>query len=63
LLPRFSPVRARRPGLIDQLKLAVFPATAATGLRVLDGESDRYELVDLARTCSGVVISTYRPLR
>jgi dihydrofolate reductase len=50
-------------GLIDQLKLAVFPATAATGLRVLDGDRDRYELVDLARTGSGVVIATYRPLR
>ena len=41
----------------------IFPATAATGLRVLDGDRDRYELVDLARTGSGVVIATYRPLR
>jgi dihydrofolate reductase len=50
-----------RAGLVDELRLVVSPATAGAGRRLFgDGELQRWELVDLDRTSTGVVLLGYR---
>lgn len=48
-------------GLLDELKIAVFPVTAGKGQRLFDHSLDmqRLDLVGLERTGKGVVLMTY----
>lgn len=50
-------------GLLDELKLAVFPVAAGTGDRLFEQMEHpvRMRLVDLQRTDAGVAVLTYRP--
>ncbi len=51
-------------GLVDELRLMMYPVTIGSGLSVFPETSDRtaYELVDLIRYESGAVLHTYRPV-
>jgi dihydrofolate reductase len=50
-------------GLVDELRLMVFPVTIGSGLSVFPETPDRtaYMLVDLVRYSSGVLLQVYRP--
>ncbi len=50
-------------GLIDELRLMVFPVTIGGGLSVFpqDREKHELELIELERYSSGVVLQVYRP--
>lgn len=52
-------------GLVDELRLMVFPVLIGGGLTIFpDGrEKSLLELVDLVRYDSGVLLQVYRPLR
>lgn len=52
-------------GLADELRLMVFPVTIGSGLSVFPETPDRtaYELTNLDKYSSGVVLQTYRPVR
>jgi len=52
-------------GLVDELRLLVFPVTIGSGLSVFPETPDRtaYTLTDLVRYSSGVLLQTYRPAR
>jgi dihydrofolate reductase len=48
-------------GLVDELRLVVSPTTAGRGRRLfVDGQLQRWELVDLDRTASGLLLLGYR---
>lgn len=49
--------------LVDELRLMVFPVTIGSGLSVFPETPDRtnYDLIDLVRYSSGVLLQTYRP--
>lgn len=51
-------------GLLDELRLAVYPVVLGRGERLFQDASGeaRFELVESSRTATGVVLSTYRPL-
>lgn len=51
-----------RAGLVDELRLAVSPATAGHGRRLFDDDAPlrRFELVDAGRSATGVVLLAYR---
>jgi dihydrofolate reductase len=51
-------------GLVDELRLMVFPVTIGSGLSVFPETADRaaYSLVDLVRYSSGVLLQIYRPV-
>lgn len=62
-----SPTLARsllRAGVVDELKLALFPVVAGSGERLFDGEGERLgmELADVERTGEGVLFLTYAPV-
>jgi len=50
-------------GLVDELRLMVYPVTIGSGLSVFPETSDRsaYTLEDLVRYSSGVLLQIYRP--
>ena len=50
-------------GLVDELRLMVFPVVLGSGARMLPGSSDRMELelVETRSWDSGVVLLVYRP--
>jgi dihydrofolate reductase len=52
-----------QPGLIDELKLAVFPAVAGKGARLFDGFNQllRLRLATVERTDKGVLFLTFEP--
>lgn len=52
-------------GLVDELRLMVFPVTIGGGLTVFpqDGAMAAYTLVDVERFDSGVTLQTFRPAR
>lgn len=52
-------------GLVDELRLLVFPVTIGSGLSVFPETADRtaYALHDLVRYDTGVLLLTYRPSR
>ena len=51
-------------GLVDELRLMVFPVTIGGGLALFPETTDRtvYALTDLVRYGSGVLLQTYRPV-
>jgi dihydrofolate reductase len=51
-----------RAGLVDELRLVVAPTVAGSGRRLFDDDGDlrRLELVDVARTPSGILLLGYR---
>lgn len=52
-------------GLVDELRLMVYPVTIGSGLSVFPETPDRttYALTDLVRYSSGVLLQVYRPVR
>jgi len=52
-------------GLVDELRLMVFPVTIGSGLSVFPETTDRtaYTLTGLEQYSSGVLLQTYRPAR
>ena len=50
-------------GLVDELRLMVFPVVIGGGLRIFPEERQKttFELVDLVRYSSGVLLQVYRP--
>lgn len=50
-------------GLIDELRLYVFPVVLGTGKRLFDGGTvpDGLQLVDSKASTTGVIMATYRP--
>ncbi len=50
-------------GLVDELRLMVYPVTIGSGLSLFPETPDRaaYTLVDLVRYSSGVLLQIYRP--
>lgn len=50
-------------GLVDELRLMVYPVTIGSGLSVFPETADKttYTLTDLVRYSSGVLLQTYRP--
>jgi dihydrofolate reductase len=51
-------------GLVDELRLMVFPVMIGGGLRIFPEEKGKiaFELLDLVRYDSGVVLQIYRPV-
>lgn len=54
-----------RNGLLDELKLAVFPVVANSGQRLFDdfGQVQRMRAAGVERTGKGVLLLTYQPVR
>jgi dihydrofolate reductase len=52
-------------GLIDVMKLAIFPLTLGAGRKLFPdgGASAQFELVDVKPTTTGVLLATYEPRR
>ncbi len=52
-------------GIVDELRLMVFPVTIGSGLSVFPETPDRtaYTLTDLVRYSSGALLQIYRPVR
>jgi dihydrofolate reductase len=50
-------------GLVDELRLMIFPVMIGGGLRIFPEQRDKIalELTDLVRYSSGVVLQVYRP--
>lgn len=50
-------------GLIDSLTLAIFPLTLGAGRRLFTdgGVPAKFELIDVKRTTTGVLLTTYEP--
>jgi dihydrofolate reductase len=50
-----------RAGLVDELRLAISPTSAGNGRRLFgEGELQRWQLTDLDRTSTGVLLLAYR---
>jgi dihydrofolate reductase len=50
-------------GLIDRLRLAIFPLTLGAGRRLFPngGATAKFELIDVKPTTTGVLLTTYEP--
>lgn len=48
-------------GLIDELRLAIFPVTLGAGRRLFTDVPAKFELVEVKPTTTGVLLATYRP--
>ena len=50
-------------GLVDELRLMVFPSMIGGGLTIFPDQGDKsaLELTDLVRYSSGVLLQVYRP--
>lgn len=50
-----------RQGLVDELRLAVYPLTLGSGKRLLDGIDLKLQLASSRATSNGVLLLSYQP--